>query len=101
MLFNLRNVKDSESYTCIRLCRLFNYLGLSVNHSGVGRGGVMEPLGGMVRGSGGSLGKNGWRGGKMAGGAAAVLRMGYALMESRGRKTFDCNYSAGKFTSPF
>ena len=73
----------------------------------MGRGGVIEPPGGRVArcdtASGGSLGKKGWRGGKMAGGAAAVLRMGFALRESRGRKTFDCKnyYSAGKFTSPF
>ena len=69
---------------------MFDYLRLSVNHSGVGRGGVMEPLGGRVGGcdmaEGGSLAKKGWSGGKR--GAAAVLRMGIALRMSNFTKRF-------------
>ena len=89
----------------MKICKFdsLNHLGLSVNHSGVGRGGVMEPLGGRVGGcdtaSGGSLGKKGWRGEKMAGGAADVLRMGFALRETKlHRRVFSFTVSRKVYT---
>ena len=84
----------------VRHFGLFDYLGLSVNHSGVGRGGVMEPLGGRVGGcdtaSGGSLWKKGWRGGKDGGRGSRCAEDGLCTEGFKGdEKTIDYNYSAG------
>ena len=95
LMIVLSNLSSSSLFTFLLHFMFGNfgliyYLGLSVNHSGVGRGGVMESLDGSVTRQGmAEEGSVGWGDGWMTGGVPDVLGMGIALVDQKERDNFD------------